>query len=118
VLRYVALQLTNAPILIAGAYRREELTTNSELQRTVEELDRRRLLRTVRVGPLSDRETDELLAGLVGRELPGLGASIHRQSEGNPFFIEEVVRSIAEEGGFGNRRVLSGSLPCLRALPP
>jgi DNA-binding NarL/FixJ family response regulator len=110
-LRYVAVQVTNAPLLIAGAYRREELTTNVELARTLEELDRRRLLRTIRVGPLSAGETELLLDDLVGGIEPSLATSIHKHSEGNPFFIEEVARSLAEEGVLADGVGMASALP-------
>src|SRR5207244_9852594 len=57
------------------------------------------LLRELDLGPLGDAD-GELLAALVG---PGtLPAELERRvlqaAEGNPFFLEELVRSLADEG--------------------
>jgi adenylate cyclase len=53
-----------------------------------------------------------LLADLLGRDasLAGLGEKIHERTGGNPFFIEEVVQSLAESGALvgpkGARRLV------------
>ena len=40
-----------------------------------------------------------MLANIAGRDTPwGLAEAVHRQTEGNPLFIQEVFRYIAEEG--------------------
>jgi tetratricopeptide (TPR) repeat protein len=50
--------------------------------------------------PLSDSESNELVNRLLATpEIPaGLRANILEKSDGNPFFIEEVVRSLIEHG--------------------
>ena len=56
----------------------------------------------LRLDPLGRAEATELLAALLGAEAAaGLGrlqALILDKTEGNPFFIEEVVQTVAEEG--------------------
>jgi len=56
----------------------------------------------LRLDPLGKAEAGELLAALLG---PGAAAGLDRlqglildKTEGNPFFIEEVVQTLAEEG--------------------
>jgi class 3 adenylate cyclase len=50
--------------------------------------------------PLSDADSNELVSRLLAiAELPGrLRASILEKSSGNPFFIEEVVRTLIDSG--------------------
>jgi adenylate cyclase len=50
--------------------------------------------------PLSPEATQELLGNLLGADpsLGGLPERIHDRARGNPFFIEEVVQSLAESG--------------------
>jgi adenylate cyclase len=50
--------------------------------------------------PLGQASTEELLRDLAGGDpsLDGLAAMIHERTEGNPFFIEEIVRELAESG--------------------
>ncbi len=58
-----------------------------------------------RVNPLPPTGADELLQSLLGQneELAPLKNLIIERTEGNPFFIEEIVRSLVETG------ILSGS---------
>ena len=50
--------------------------------------------------PLGDEAIDELLDELLGGDasLTGLRADIVERTAGNPFFVEEVVRGLIEEG--------------------
>jgi class 3 adenylate cyclase len=65
--------------------------------------------------PLDADSSIELLDELLGRDpsLVGLAESIHARTEGNPFFIEEVVQALAETGRLSGERgafCLSGSV--------
>jgi predicted ATPase len=53
----------------------------------------------LRLDPLDGVEAQELLTALVGEraELRGLRHLILEKTEGNPFFIEEIVQTLAEE---------------------
>ncbi len=57
-------------------------------------------LRETLLAPLSREQSIALIDNLVGRRaLPAaLSAQILRRTEGNPFFIEEVIRSLASAG--------------------
>jgi adenylate cyclase len=61
--------------------------------------------------PLTRADTRELLRDLTGDDpsLDGLDEPIHERTGGNPFFIEEIVRELAEsgylEGERGNYRL-------------
>ena len=50
--------------------------------------------------PLRREDTRELLGDLAGEDpsLDGLDEPIHERTGGNPFFIEEIVRELAEAG--------------------
>ncbi|HEX6455384.1 MAG TPA: adenylate/guanylate cyclase domain-containing protein [Solirubrobacterales bacterium] len=54
----------------------------------------------IELGPLHQEDTRELLRDLAGRDpsLDGLEEPIHQRTGGNPFFIEEIVRELAESG--------------------
>ncbi|WP_432470141.1 adenylate/guanylate cyclase domain-containing protein [Amphritea sp. HPY] len=53
----------------------------------------------LRLDPLGEAEAEELLASLLGNDksLEPLKQQVMAQTEGNPFFIEEVVQTLAEE---------------------
>ncbi|HEX2645960.1 MAG TPA: AAA family ATPase, partial [Candidatus Dormibacteraeota bacterium] len=55
---------------------------------------------TISLRPLSPRQSDELLRGILDvADLPArLGEEILARAEGNPFFLEEIVRRLIEEG--------------------
>ena len=56
--------------------------------------------------PLGPADTAELLRDLAGEDpsLDGLGEMLHARTAGNPFFIEEIVRSLAESGDLEGER--------------
>ena len=58
------------------------------------------------LGPLDGDATDDLLTGLLGgdRSLDGLAGLIEARAGGNPFFIEEIVQALAENGHLSGAR--------------
>lgn len=60
-------------------------------------------LEEVRLSPLDEEESSELVDHLLHiAELPeSLRLSILAKAEGNPFFVEEVIRSLIDEGRIG-----------------
>jgi class 3 adenylate cyclase/tetratricopeptide (TPR) repeat protein len=56
--------------------------------------------RAMPLEPLTRADTRELLHDLAGEDpsLDGLEEPIHERTGGNPFFIEEIVRELAESG--------------------
>lgn len=62
---------------------------------------------SVALAPLSDSETAALVTELLGPDssVGGLATMIVERAAGNPFFVEEMVRELAERGVLsGNRR--------------
>jgi class 3 adenylate cyclase len=55
---------------------------------------------TVALAPLSDSETTALVSELLGHDpsVGELGQKIAERAAGNPFFVEEIVRELAERG--------------------
>jgi adenylate cyclase len=55
---------------------------------------------SIALGPLSDSETAALVLQLLGpdRSVGGLATRITERAAGNPFFVEEMVRDLAERG--------------------
>lgn len=101
---HVARRAAETPLFIVGAYREGELEDNPALVRAVAELNRRRLLLSAALRPLAAEESARLTANLLpGTVAPEVGALLHRQSEGNPFFIEELLQALAEEGALQER---------------
>ena len=61
---------------------------------------------SIALAPLSDSETAALVTELLGPDssVGGLATTIAERAAGNPFFVEEMVRDLAERGVLrGNR---------------
>jgi adenylate cyclase len=63
---------------------------------------------TIALSPLDDEQTAELVSGLLGRDasVGGLAGQIAERAAGNPFFVQEIVRDLADRG------VLAGGRGC------
>jgi DNA-binding CsgD family transcriptional regulator/tetratricopeptide (TPR) repeat protein len=111
---------SHARLLILGAYREGEGEGNPALGRTITELSHQRVLTTVAVTPLSIAEIGRLFINRYGGILPpGVSALLHVQSEGNPFFAEELLDSWIESGALNQKhRQWVAVAPLAHALPP
>jgi class 3 adenylate cyclase/tetratricopeptide (TPR) repeat protein len=98
-LLHIAQQLSDMPVLILATYRDLEVSPGSPLSRAFEELTRQRLARSLAVKRLPEPAVAAMLRTLGGREPPKtLTDVIFAETEGNPFFVEEVLKHLAEEG--------------------
>ncbi len=97
---HVACNQPLARLLILGAYREGEASANAGLTRAVDHLNRYRLLTTLTLTPLSAKDVMALATSYLGGAVhPIVGHLLHRHSEGNPFFAEELLRGWLEAGG-------------------
>jgi adenylate cyclase len=64
------------------------------------------IYRSLDLQPLGQADTRELLRDLAGEDpsLDGLEEPIHARTQGNPFFVEEIVRELVEAGHFEGER--------------
>jgi predicted ATPase len=64
------------------------------------------------LGPLSDAEAEELLAQLAPGELdPEARGEVIALAEGNPLYLEHLLRSLLESGGLRARRTWALTVP-------
>jgi ATP/maltotriose-dependent transcriptional regulator MalT len=98
-LSYVAQHQSTARLLILGAYRTSDLERNPALERTLLDLNRSRLLVPLSLGSLAQEEIALLSARLLGAPIDAaVDQLLHVQSEGNPFFAEELLFTWQEAG--------------------
>ena len=98
-LEFVAQELPGASVLLMGTYRDIDVSRGHPLFRTLGELTRQRLYQRVLLRGLSQDEVAQVIAGMGGITPPAeLVAMVHQQTEGNPLFVGEVVRLLAQEG--------------------
>ena len=98
-LAYLRRRLRDAPLFILASFRHTDVDDRHPLATTLAEVHRLRLVDELRLRPLTDLQAADLVQALLGGPpAPALVAEIQRQSEGNPFFIEELLRALAADG--------------------
>jgi class 3 adenylate cyclase/tetratricopeptide (TPR) repeat protein len=98
-IQHIAQQLREVPVLILGTYRDVELDVGRPLARALEELLRQRLAHRIALRRLPQDGVAAMLRALSGQEPPApLVQAVYAETEGNPFFVEEVFQHLAEEG--------------------
>ncbi len=96
---YIAQHHSKAKLLIVGTYREGEVDGNLALRRAITELARQRILTNVAVNSLSVEESEALAVSYLGSSVsPTLSQLLYTQSEGNPFFAEELLQGWLERG--------------------
>jgi tetratricopeptide (TPR) repeat protein len=98
-LQFLARELTEARILVVCAYRDTELGRGSPLALTLADLRREPVTRALPLSGLTHADVADFIRVTVGSEAPeSLVTAIDTQTEGNPLFLGEVVRLLAQEG--------------------
>ena len=88
-----------AALLIVGTYRHTDLGRRHPLAAMLADLRREPTTERLALTGLDAAATVELIGGWVGEEAgPELAAQVRAETEGNPFFIEEVLRDLVEGG--------------------
>ena len=106
--------------LIVGSYRETDLTREHPLARALADLQRERLLERIDVGALQPTDVGAMVGAWAGLEAaPELARAIHEHTEGNPFFIEELLRHLSETGALRQEdgRLVAGLSAARLAVP-
>jgi tetratricopeptide (TPR) repeat protein/KaiC/GvpD/RAD55 family RecA-like ATPase len=98
-LHYLARGVYKEPLLLLGAYRDTYVDDQHPLSPVLAELNRERLLQSVPLKRMSFDDVSEMTRRIleqddVSREFCRL---VHEKTRGNPFFVEEVIKSLKEE---------------------
>lgn len=108
-LHYLLRADSKARMLLVGSVRVEEMASDRPLQTFLSDLRNNALITELTLKPLDAAETSRLAAHASGGELdPTTSFRLFNETEGNPLFILEMVRS-----GFLSRGFTGGTL-----LPP
>lgn len=114
-LHFLARQIASRPVLLACAYRDEDAGNSEHLASLVESLRREPQTRHMALARLGPGDTETLIERLHDPKLnaPDLAARLHRETDGNPFFLWSILHSLSEgECAAGD----AGSLPLPDAL--
>ncbi len=99
-LRYFCRRIRGHRLMVLVAYRDVELPEEHALSRLILDLNRERILRQVKLDRLTADHVAEIISNHLGGGpvAPEFAKLIHSRTGGNPFFVEEVLRSLSETG--------------------
>ena len=99
-LLYLGRHLQAVPILILGTYREVEVGRQHPLEETLRELVRERLVDDVHIRRLRRDDTAVLISNQLAAERISdqLLTLVHGRGDGNPFFVEELLKALVEQG--------------------
>ena len=89
-------------LLVLGTYRDTELSHSHPLVETLADLHRHGGVARLELAGLDDTGVASLMEAAAGHALDDtavrLARALHRETDGNPFFVSEVLRHLAETG--------------------
>jgi DNA-binding SARP family transcriptional activator/tetratricopeptide (TPR) repeat protein len=98
-LEHLARASARGRVLLIATYREDELDANHRLRALRRRLEREGSATHVALSRLGARHVEELVRALGDCDDPTPVASrLHERSDGNPFFLEEILRDLAETG--------------------
>jgi tetratricopeptide (TPR) repeat protein len=97
--RHVARARHEAALLIVGTYRDADVHQSHPLAELLADLRRDQQVRRMTLDGLKELDVGALIASHAGHAAPpSLVATVHEHTDGNPFFVEEVLRHLIETG--------------------
>ncbi|MER3545691.1 MAG: hypothetical protein C4311_14140 [Chloroflexota bacterium] len=94
---YLARQTRSAPFTLLATYRAEALATTTPFAALISALYRERLSETLTLSPLSEDATAQVLAQVLSDDVaPDLVAVVQDMTEGNPFYVQEIARTLVK----------------------
>jgi DNA-binding CsgD family transcriptional regulator/tetratricopeptide (TPR) repeat protein len=98
VLGHLAGRLSARPVLVAGAYRSDELYPALPMRELRARLLGQRLAEEIRLPRLGLAQTATLVSAVLGRPAPGrVVAAVHQRSDGIPLHVEELLAAIDDD---------------------
>ncbi|MBI3966864.1 MAG: AAA family ATPase [Chloroflexi bacterium] len=99
ILLHLARRLSATRALVIATYREQEFHEQPVLRKDWLELNRERLATQLTLRPLAESDSYRLIAQYLGASAAALLKDlVYRRTNGNAFFIEEVLRSLVETG--------------------
>jgi tetratricopeptide (TPR) repeat protein len=98
-LRHLARRTRHQRVLLLATYREVELDEARPFNQVLLDLTRERLAVRLKLPRLNREQTKEMLEVLFDEEMKSESLeAIYHETEGNPFFIEEVSKALVESG--------------------
>lgn len=98
-LEHLGTRLHDIPVFVIGTYRDVDLDNAPSLARILNNLGRQHLVHKTILKRLPKDDVAAMLKGRAGQDPPApLAQAIFNVTEGNPLFVEEIFKHLAEEG--------------------
>jgi class 3 adenylate cyclase len=101
-LRYLIASDQPMAVLVLGTFRDSELSHFHPLLKTLAVLQRQVKVTRLELTGLDNAAVEALMEAMAGHALDevgvGLARTVHRETDGNPFFATEVLRHLSETG--------------------
>ncbi len=99
-LHYLLRHLRSERVMVLACYREVELDRQHPFAASLVEWNRDHLATRISLNRLSEAQVSRLLSSLFDQESVSqeFTQAIYKETEGNPFFIEEVIKSLIEQG--------------------
>ena len=93
-------------VLVIGTFRHQEVSDDNPLADTLAVLARRPLTQRLALGGLTSDEVGQFITAHAGEKAPPAFVSVvHDRTDGNPFFVGELVQLMRSEGALHDPRV-------------
>jgi class 3 adenylate cyclase/tetratricopeptide (TPR) repeat protein len=107
-LRHVVGEIRSAPLMVIVIFRDSDIGADHPLTALLADLAREQGVERVDLAGLTAREVASLMEAAAGHELDAKGAAlaaeVSRETDGNPFFVAEILRHLLESGAIVQRR--------------
>jgi DNA-binding CsgD family transcriptional regulator/tetratricopeptide (TPR) repeat protein len=100
-LHFVGRQIEGQKIILLGTYNEAERDSNAVLRSTEQSLLRLGFLTVHKLGPLEQGEVEDIVQQMFGVDknvTSHFSAMLYDWTRGNPFFVEETLKSLVESG--------------------
>jgi DNA-binding NarL/FixJ family response regulator len=110
-LHYLARAAAADRICIIATYRSDAIHPLHPLAGLIARLTRDRQYHEIRLAPLDRGELAMMLTAILGEPAaPDLVQALYERTEGNPFFVEEVLGALLDQGGLNTAAAQSGRM--------
>jgi eukaryotic-like serine/threonine-protein kinase len=111
-LKFAAREIGSSGLLVVGTYRDVELGRHHPLARVLGEISGTEGTVRINLRGLSVGAVERYIGMTAGAAPPaGLADAVQSQTDGNPFFVGEVVRLLASEGHLSDPDAWQGVIP-------
>ena len=107
-LTHVSRNLSGTRLMLVATYRDVEVDRSHPLSSALAELRRSANFDRIGLRGLTADEVQRMVGIIAGHDGPwGISEAVYRQTEGNPLFVQEVLRYLTEQGFFAGDAALS-----------